>query len=79
MSKDAFKKIVKKISEQSKPIITTALITGATRFINEMDVEVSGSDVNQSPRILTTLRNGAVAAGQEMMTNGLEGIKKNRA
>jgi hypothetical protein len=82
MSKDALKKIVKEIRKQSEPIIATALITGATRVSNEMNVAVS--DVNQSPRILlgkiaTTLRSGAIAAGQEMMTNGLESIKKNWA
>jgi hypothetical protein len=79
MSKDAVMKIVKKISEQSKPIIATALIAGATRVINEMDNAASGSGLNQSPQILTTLRNGAKAAGQEMMTNGLKSMKKNRA
>lgn len=81
MSKDAFKNIVKKIWVQSEPIIATALITGATRVSNEMNDAVS--DVNQSPRILlrkitTTLRSGAIAAGQDMITNGLESIKKNR-
>lgn len=82
MSENALKKIVKIIWKQSEPIITTALITGATRVSNEMNVAVS--DVNQSPRILlgkitTTLRSGAIAAGQEIITNGLESIKKNRA
>ncbi|MGM0877056.1 MAG: hypothetical protein ACQEWV_20495 [Bacillota bacterium] len=82
MSKDALNKIVKKIRKQSEPIIATALINGATRVSNEMNVVVS--DVNQSPRILlgkiiTILRSGAIATGQEMMKNGLESIKKNRA
>jgi hypothetical protein len=82
MSKDTLKEIVKKIRKQSEPIIATALVKGATQVSNEMNVAVSG--VNQSPRILlgkitTILRSGAIAAGQEMMKNGLESIKKNRA
>jgi hypothetical protein len=77
--KDVLIKIVKKIGDQSKPIIATGLIAGANRVINEIDNAASGSGVNQSPRILTTLRNGAKAAGQEMMTNGLKSMKKNRA
>ncbi|UOK58694.1 hypothetical protein MGI18_06025 [Bacillus sp. OVS6] len=52
MSKDAVMKIVKKIGEQSKPIIATALIAGATRVINEMDDAASGSGLNQSPQSL---------------------------
>jgi hypothetical protein len=82
MSTDALKKIVKNIREQSEPIIAAALITAATRVSDEMNVAVS--DVNQSPQILlgkiaATLRSGAKAAGQEMITNGLESMKKNRA
>ncbi|QNG59762.1 hypothetical protein [Metabacillus idriensis] len=86
MSKDALKKTVKKIGEQSVPIIATALITGATRVSNEMNdaVSESVSDENQSPKVLlgkiaSTLRSGAIAAGKDMMTNGLESIKKNQA
>lgn len=65
------------------PIIATALITGATRVSNEMNdaVSESVSDENQSPKVLlgkiaSTLRSGAIAAGKDMMTNGLESIKK---
>ncbi|MBD1379824.1 hypothetical protein [Metabacillus arenae] len=82
MSKDAFKKIVKNIRKQTEPIIATALINGATRVSNEMNDVVS--DGNQSPRILLrkiaiTLRSGVIATGQEMITSGVESIKKNRA
>lgn len=82
MSKDALKKIVKVIWKQSEPIIATALITGVAKVSNELNDAVSGE--NQSPRILlgkisTTFKSGAIAAGQEMITNGLESIKKNGA
>jgi hypothetical protein len=60
-----------------KEIVATALVNGATRVSNEVNVAVSG--VNQSPQILlgkitTILRSEAIAVGQEMMNNGLESI-----
>jgi hypothetical protein len=79
MSKVDHKKIVKIIRKESDPIFAKALITAATRVGNEMNGAVS--DENQSSRILlgkiaTTLRSGAIAAGQEMLMSGLESMKK---
>ncbi len=81
MSKEDVKKVVKNIQTQSQPILSSALVTGATRISNEMNHAVSGLD--QSPAILlgkivTSLMSGAKAAGQEMMTSGMESIKKNQ-
>ncbi|QGQ45502.1 hypothetical protein [Metabacillus sediminilitoris] len=79
MSKVDIKKIFGKIKEQSKPIITTGLITGVNQVGNDMKGAVSGVNQNQSPQLIlgklpTILKSGAVAAGQEMMKS----IKKNR-
>ncbi|WP_058309012.1 hypothetical protein [Gracilibacillus massiliensis] len=81
MTKADIKNFAKKIRTESQPIIASALVTGANRISDEMNHAVSG--VNQSPTILLSkiaisLRNGAIAAGQEMMVSGVENVKKNR-
>jgi hypothetical protein len=79
--KDFLKKKFREVMIKTKPIVTTALITGATSVSKEMKVAVSG--VNQSPgtmlgKIPASLKRGAVAAGQEMIKNGLQNINKNQ-
>ncbi|WP_208591996.1 hypothetical protein [Gracilibacillus suaedae] len=82
MAKDTLKKLIKEAREHSEPIVTDALINGATRLSDEMNHVVS--DVNQPPRVLlekmaTTLRNSAITTGKEMMTKGVESIQKDRS
>ncbi|SHM73893.1 hypothetical protein [Gracilibacillus kekensis] len=81
MTKEEIKRFARKIRTESQPIISSALVTGATRISDEMNHAVRG--VHHSPtillsRIATSLRNGAIAAGQEMMVSGVENVKKNR-
>ncbi|MFC4402440.1 hypothetical protein [Gracilibacillus xinjiangensis] len=81
MEKPNLKRLAEDLKEQSKPIISAALINGATHISNKMNDAVS--DVNQSPKVLlrrisTTLRNGAMLVGSEIMANSTEIIRKDR-
>jgi len=72
-----FRRFVKRVGNEARPVLITALRTGATQVGNELK-EVS-QDVNQSPEVLlqrigNVLRNGAVVAGQELMTQGLNRV-----
>ncbi|WP_163538812.1 hypothetical protein [Gracilibacillus sp. YIM 98692] len=81
MTKETIKKVIKEAREHSEPIVADALAKGVNQLSNEMNDVVS--DANQPPRILlrniaTTLKNGAITTGKEMMTRGVESIQKNQ-
>ncbi|SES16338.1 hypothetical protein SAMN04487944_12131 [Gracilibacillus ureilyticus] len=81
MERPDLKKLADDLKEQSKPIITEALINGANHISNGMNNAVG--DVNQSPKVLlrsisTTLRNGVMLVGQEILANSTDIIKKDR-
>lgn len=74
MSSDTRKKIVRRFKKTSKKLLNTALTRGADNIGKELLGAVN--DVNQPSdvlfdKLITALKSGAIATGQEIMQKGI--------
>ncbi|KAB8136769.1 hypothetical protein F9U64_09680 [Gracilibacillus oryzae] len=81
MERPDLKQLAQEWKEQSKPIITQALVNGASQMSKNMNN--AAKEANQSPKILfgiirNTVTNGLLSTSQDIMANSLDIIRKDR-
>ncbi|UOQ49698.1 hypothetical protein MUN88_06360 [Gracilibacillus caseinilyticus] len=81
MSKDVINGVVKEFRDQVTPLVESALNTGTNHFSQEIRKVVQVN--SQSPKEFlietsATLKKGAIEAGRELLTKGIEQLEKKK-